>query len=306
MTNSPFPHHFIDSVNHRKLSCYPVNLTGPNPQNNQSNRVIAVVPARLGSTRLPGKALLPIAGKPMICWVAERATAARNVDRVIVATDDQKILEVAQSYGFESVITSTFHKSGTDRIAEVAAQLPDCEIVVNVQGDEPLISPETIENAVSAIEHEMLLPDGASIVTCWEPIDFPADVFNPDLVKIVLDERDYAMCFSRSAVPFPRDAVNRHSSLTNALDAEPELLMLFRKHTDLYVYRKDVLLQFTNWQQTKLEQLEGLEQLRAMEHGVRIKAIQASTRSTGVDTNEDFEKVRSLVEDSQAGNLCLA
>jgi 3-deoxy-manno-octulosonate cytidylyltransferase (CMP-KDO synthetase) len=242
----------------------------------------------------------------MICWVAERATAARNVDRVIVATDDHRILEVAQSYGFESVITSTVHKSGTDRIAEVAAQLPDCEIVVNVQGDEPLISPDTIENAVSAIEQEMLLPNGAAIVTCWEPIDLPYDVFNPDLVKIVLDERDYAMSFSRSAVPFPRDAVNRHGSLTNALDAEPELLMLFRKHTGLYVYRKDVLLQFTNWKQTKLEQLEGLEQLRAMEHGVRIKAIQASTRSTGVDTNEDFEKVRSLIEDSLAGKLCLA
>lgn len=297
---------FIDSVNHRKLSCHPVNLTGPNPQNNQSNRVVAIVPARLGSTRLPGKALLPIAGKPMICWVAERASAARNVDRVIVATDDQKILEVAQSHGFESVLTSTGHKSGTDRIAEVAEHLLDCEIVVNVQGDEPLISPATIENAVSAIEQEMLLTDGAAIVTCWEPIDLPEEVFNPDLVKIVLDERDYAICFSRSVVPFPRDAVNRHGSITNALVEEPELLMLFRKHTGLYVYRRDLLLQFTKWEQTKLEKLEALEQLRAMEHGVRIKAIQATTRSTGVDTNEDFEKVRSMVEDSKVGNLSLA
>lgn len=281
-----------------------MNHTGPNPTNNQLKRVVAVIPARLASTRLPGKALLPIAGKPMICWVAERAAAARNVTQVIVATDDQEILEAAQAYGFDSVLTSPLHKSGTDRIAEVAEHLPDCEIVVNVQGDEPLISPTTIENGVKAIEQEMMLADGASIVTSWEPIESARDLLNPDLVKIVLDERDYALFFSRSPVPFPRDAVKKYGSLEKALLMQPDLLAIFRKHTGFYVYRKDVLLQFTKWQQTRLEKLEALEQLRAMEHGVRIKAIKASTSSTGVDTTEDFEKVKSIVED--AGYVCLA
>ncbi|HET6862807.1 MAG TPA: 3-deoxy-manno-octulosonate cytidylyltransferase [Pyrinomonadaceae bacterium] len=283
-----------------------MNHAGPNPKNNQSNRVVAVIPARLGSTRLPGKALLPIAGKPMICWVAERATAARNVNHVIVATDDRKIMEVAQAHGFDSVLTSSLHKSGTDRIAEVAAHLPDCEVVVNVQGDEPLISPITIENAVSAIEREMELANGASIVTSWEPIESADDVLNPDLVKIVLDERDYALSFSRSPIPFPRDAVTKYGSLEKALAGEADLLALFKKHTGLYVYRKDVLLQFTKWEQTKLEKLEALEQLRAMENGVKIKAIKASTFSTGVDTTADFEKVKGIVEDNNPGYVCLA
>ena len=242
----------------------------------------------------------------MICWVAERAQAARNVNHVIVATDDRKIMEVAQAHGFDSVLTSVLHKSGTDRIAEVAEHLPDCQIVVNVQGDEPLISPITIENAVSALEQEMELADGASIVTSWEPIESAHDVLNPDLVKIVLDERDYALSFSRSPVPFPRDAVKKYGSLEKALAGEPDLLELFKKHTGLYVYRKDVLLDFTKWAQTKLEKLEALEQLRAMEHGVKIKAIKATTFSTGVDTTEDLEKVKSIVEDSTAGYFCMA
>lgn len=264
-----------------------------------------MVPARLASTRLPRKALLPIAGKPMICWVAERAAAARNVDQVIVATDDQEILETAQACGFDSVLTSPAHKSGTDRIAEVAAQLSDCEIVVNVQGDEPLISPITIENAVESLKNEMKLPDGASILTSWEPIDSAEDLLNPDLVKIVLNERDYALYFSRSPVPFPRDAVKKYGSLAAALEIEPQLLELFKKHTGLYVYRKDILLQFTRWEQTRLEKLEALEQLRAMEHGVKIKAIKAHSPSTGVDTFEDLKRVKSIIED-KADNLCLA
>jgi len=261
------------------------------------NHTVAIVPARLASTRLPGKALIEIAGKPMVCWVAERARAARNVNRVIVATDSQQILDVVRSSNIEAVLTSADHTSGTDRVAEVAATIPDAEIIVNVQGDEPLISPQTIERAVDAMSVE-ISKNGAGIVTTWEPIESLADLLNPDLVKVVLDDDDNAVYFSRSPVPYPRDAVKRHGSLEAALKNEPELLKLFRKHTGLYVYRRDVLLEFTKWPQSELEKIEALEQLRALAHGVKIKVVAACTASTGVDTVADLDRVRALVESS--------
>lgn len=274
---------FVDSFCGRKLICYPVNHT------------VAIVPARLASTRLPGKALIEIAGKPMVCWVAERARAARNVDRVIVATDSQQIVDAVRSSDIEAMLTSVHHTSGTDRVAEVAATIPDAGIVVNVQGDEPLISPQTIERAVDAMAAE-IAKNGAGIVTTWEPIESYDDLLNPDLVKVVLDDQNNALYFSRSPVPYPRDAVKRHGSLEAALENEPELLKLFRKHTGLYVYRRDVLLEFTNWPQSELEKIEALEQLRALAHGVKIKLVQACSGSTGVDTIADLDRVRALVE----------
>ena len=274
---------FIDSFRGCKLSCYPVN------------RTVAIVPARLASTRLPGKALIDIAGKPMVCWVAERARLARNVDRVIVATDSQQIVDAVESRGFEAILTAAHHTSGTDRVAEVAAQIPEADIIVNVQGDEPLISPETIERAVDAMAAEISKQDGAGIVTTWEPIDSLDDLLNPDLVKVVLNENELAVYFSRSPMPYPRDAAKRNGSPEAALLNEPELFKLFRKHTGLYVYRRNVLLEFTKWPQSHLEQIEALEQLRALEHGVKIKVVEACATSTGVDTVEDLEKVRELV-----------
>jgi len=258
------------------------------------NHTVAIVPARLASTRLPGKALIEIAGKPMVCWVAERARAARNVDRVIVATDSQQIVDAVHSRDMEAVLTAAHHASGTDRVAEVAAMIPEAEIVVNVQGDEPLISPQTIERAVDA----MAANNRAGIVTTWEPVESYDDLINPDLVKVVLDEDDNAVYFSRSPVPYPRDAVKRHGSLEAALEREPEILKLFRKHTGLYVYRRDVLLEFTKWPQSQLEKIEALEQLRALAHGVKIKVVEACTASTGVDTVDDLERVRALIESS--------
>ena len=288
---------FVDSRWYGKLICYPVNHTGANPQKPNTNAV-AIIPARFSSTRLPGKALIEIAGKPMVCWVAERALAARNVARVIVATDSQQILDAVQSRGYEAMLTRANHASGTDRIAEVAATLTNFEVIVNVQGDEPLISPETIERAVDAMFAETSLPgsEGAGIVTTWEPIDSVADVFNPDVVKIVVDDKGQALYFSRSPVPYPRDAVGAYGTLQAALISDPSLLGQFKKHTGLYVYRRDVLLEFTKWPASQLERIEALEQLRALEHGVKIKAIEASTPSTGVDTSEDLERVRSLVQ----------
>ena len=275
---------FIDSRSGRTLSCYPVN------------RTVAIVPARLASTRLPGKALVEIAGKPMVCWVAERARAARNVDRVIVATDSRQIVDAVEQTGIEAVLTAPDHSSGTDRVAEVAHNIPDAEIVVNVQGDEPMISPATIERAVDTMVHEISKTNGAGIVTTWEPIESREDLLNPDLVKVVLDSDDNAVYFSRSPIPYPRDAVKRHGGSPEvALDNEPELFKLFRKHTGLYVYRREVLLEFTKWPVSRLEQIEALEQLRALEHGVKIKVVEACAASTGVDTIEDLARVRELM-----------
>jgi 3-deoxy-manno-octulosonate cytidylyltransferase (CMP-KDO synthetase) len=274
-----------------------VNQTGDKPQNNPKYKTVAIIPARFASTRLPGKALIEIAGKPMVCWVAERASEARNVDRVIVATDSQEILEAVGARGIEVVLTSSQHTSGTDRVAEVAAGIPEAEIIVNVQGDEPLISPQTIEKAVDVMAAEMQRPDGAGIVTTWEPIVFITELLDANLVKVVVENDDHAVYFSRSPVPHPRDAVKRHGSLEVALEEEPELLKLFRKHTGLYVYQRDVLLEFTKWPQTQLEQIEALEQLRALAHGVKIKVVEACTTSIGVDTPLDLERVRSTISE---------
>jgi 3-deoxy-manno-octulosonate cytidylyltransferase (CMP-KDO synthetase) len=287
-----------------------VNHTGPNPPSNPKIKCVAIIPARYDSVRLPGKALLEIAGKPMICWVVERALAARNVSRAIVATDDKRILDAVKSSGHEAVMTRADHQSGTDRIAEVTASLDDVDIIANVQGDEPLVSPVTIECAVEALAEQgnratgeggkgkCEEADGAEIgiVTTWEPMESAADVLNPDVVKVVVDEHERAIYFSRSPVPYPRDAVRAHGLIETALTKEPSLLATFRKHTGLYVYRRDVLLEFAHWPQSDLERTESLEQLRALEHGVRIKAIKASTPSIGVDTMKDLERVRSIVQ----------
>ena len=223
----------------------------------------------------------------MICRVAEQASAARNVERVIIATDDQRIVSPVEALGFEAVLTRKEHSSGTDRIAEVAATI-DAEIIVNVQGDEPLIAPQTIERAVSALVSNL----SVGIVTAWEPLDDASEVFDPNLVKIVTDETGRALYFSRAPVPWPRDAVRRHETIENALLQEPSLVGAFRKHTGLYVYRREVLLNFTKWPQSALERLESLEQLRALEHGVEILAVEASSRSVGVDTPGDLAIAR--------------
>jgi 3-deoxy-manno-octulosonate cytidylyltransferase (CMP-KDO synthetase) len=270
-----------------------VNRTGDIPQNNHKHTTAAIIPARFASTRLPGKALIEIAGKPMVCWVAERAQAARNVDRVIVATDSEEIVSAVRSRGIEACLTSDRHTSGTDRVAEVAAMIPEAGIIVNVQGDEPLISPATIEKAVDVMSAEIDKgPNGAGIVTTWEQIESYADLVDFDLVKVVVDDDETAIYFSRSPIPFPRDAVKRHGSPEFAFAKEPDLLKLFRKHTGLYVYRRDVLLDFTKWPPSRLEQIEALEQLRALEHGVKIKVIEACSVSIGVDTPKDLERVR--------------
>jgi 3-deoxy-manno-octulosonate cytidylyltransferase (CMP-KDO synthetase) len=254
--------------------------------------VVAIIPARYDSTRLPGKALLEIAGRPMILHVVERALAASNVTRAIVATDDERILECVRNAGHEAVMTSKEHQSGSDRLAEVAAQLDEADVIVNVQGDEPLISPATIERAVD----ELLNADEAQIVTTCEAITDAADVLSADVVKVVSDAGGRALYFSRAPIPYPRDAVKRHGSLENALARDATLLAMFRKHTGLYVYRRGFLLEYTAWPQSELERTESLEQLRALERGAVIKVLEAAAPSIGVDTAEDLERVRALME----------
>jgi len=273
-----------------------VNRTGSNPPNNPKTNVVAIIPARYDSVRLPGKALLDIGGEPMVSRVVERALEARNIDRAIVATDDERIVAAVERNGYEAIMTRRDHRSGTDRIAEVARSLPDVDIVVNVQGDEPMISSATIERAVDALIGE---DTSVGIVTTWEPIEKPEDVLDPSVVKIVIDERDRAIYFSRSAVPYPRDAETQHGSLAIALEKEPGLLATFRKHTGLYVYRRDVLLSFAELPPSRLEQTEHLEQLRALECGFVIKAVQAASPSIGVDTAADLERVRQLFAETR-------
>ena len=240
--------------------------------------------------RLPGKALLEIGGRAMILWVVEAALNAANVGRAIVATDDERILESVHAAGYEAVMTCGDHASGSDRLAEVAATLDDVDVVVNVQGDEPLISPLTIGLAVD----ELLNADEAQIVTTCEPITDAEDVLNSDVVKVVVDAGGRALYFSRAPIPYPRDAVRRYGSLVRALQNDQALVSNFRKHTGLYVYRRGFLLEYTSWPQSELERIEMLEQLRALERGVSIKVIEAVTSSIGVDTQEDLERVREI------------
>ena len=262
------------------------------PTDKNSNQIaVAVIPARYSSSRLPGKPLLKIAGKPLILWVAERALAARSVSRVIVATDDERIFDIVTAAGFEAMMTRDDHASGTDRVAEVARDL-DAKIIVNVQGDEPLIDPETIDRAVN----ELSKSGDVLMATTSEPITETAEVLNPAVVKVVVDGEGYATSFSRNPIPWPNQAVTKHGSIEAALRNEPALLFSFRKHTGLYVYRREFLLEFAGWPQAETERQESLEQLRAIQRGVKIKVVDAASQSIGVDTREDLERVRGLVE----------
>jgi 3-deoxy-manno-octulosonate cytidylyltransferase (CMP-KDO synthetase) len=252
---------------------------------------VAIIPARYSSTRLPGKPLLLFATMPMIMHVVERASRARLVSRVIVATDDKRILEAVRAHGGEAQLTSPALTSGTDRVAEVAAQL-DSEFIVNVQGDEPLIEPSTIDSAVQTLVEE----SHTQISTTSEPISSVDEVFNPNVVKVVTDQRGYALYFSRSPVPYVRLAAGM--TLRETLDADSELLSSYRKHSGLYAYRAQFLQQFAAMEASPLEKIEGLEQLRALENGFAIRVVPVAHRSIGVDTQQDYEQVKRLIEEN--------
>lgn len=248
-------------------------------------RFRVVIPARYASSRLPGKPLVDIAGKPMVVRVAERAVQSGAED-VIVATDDARVLEAVERAGYRVLMTSPEHASGTDRIAEVATMLgcADDDILVNVQGDEPLIPPSLIrECALSLTLHE-----SASIATLAHPLHDEMEFRNPNVVKVVTDEQGYALYFSRAPIPWPRDAFAAGQSLP------PDMPML--RHIGLYAYRASFLAAFGSLAPAPLERLEMLEQLRALWHGYRIAvAITPEAPGAGVDTPEDLARVRTIL-----------
>jgi 3-deoxy-manno-octulosonate cytidylyltransferase (CMP-KDO synthetase) len=224
--------------------------------------------------RLPGKPLADIAGKPMIEHVYRRAAAARGVDAVVVATDDMRIEAAVKKFGGIAVITRPTHRTGTDRIAEVAANL-SCEIVLNVQGDEPLLDPETLEAVIEPLMADPML----EMSTACVPISDRADYDNPNVVKVVKDRRGHALYFSRSPIP--------HFRIPDPASRIPVF-----KHLGLYGFRRNFLLKFATLPQTPLEKAESLEQLRALEHGYHIHTVETRHDSIGVDTPEDLERVR--------------
>jgi 3-deoxy-manno-octulosonate cytidylyltransferase (CMP-KDO synthetase) len=246
-------------------------------------RVTAIIPARYASTRFPGKPLADILGKPMIQWVYERTALSQSINRVIVATDDERIRRAVEGFGGEVRMTRPDHPTGTDRLAEVAAGI-ETDLVVNVQGDEPLIDPRMIDQAVAPLKRG----PGIAMGTLKSPIESIEEYLNPNVVKVVTDRQGFALYFSRAPIPHPRD-------FAADLEAHFSRLEVY-KHIGLYVYRRDFLLTYPKLSATVLEQLEKLEQLRALEHGFRIKVPTTRLTSQGVDTPEDLERVRTLLE----------
>jgi len=249
--------------------------------------IVAVIPARYGSTRFPGKSLALIQGKPMIQWVYERTKRSRLIDRVLVATDDERIMRAVADFGGESVMTSRDHPTGTDRIAEVARGL-NCGIIVNVQGDEPLIEPAMIDEAVGPLVNDAAIVMG----TVCKRIDNAEEAFDPNVVKVVLDEQGFALLFSRAPIPWDRDAWAGKRSLD-----ELTLTAAMYKHIGLYVYRREFLLNYANLPQTDLETVEKLEQLRALGHGHRIRAVVTNYESFGVDIPGDLSKILNRLKE---------
>ncbi|UVE19233.1 3-deoxy-manno-octulosonate cytidylyltransferase [Pseudomonas sp. LS44] len=251
-----------------------------------SQAFTVVIPARYASTRLPGKPLQDIAGKPMVQHVWEQARKSQ-AQRVIVATDDARIVEVCQGFGADVLLTREDHNSGTDRLAEVASQLglSGDAVVVNVQGDEPMIPPVIIDQVAA----NLLAHAEAAISTLAEPIDAAATLFNPNVVKVLTDINGLALTFSRAPLPWARDdfAVSREQLPAG---------IPYRRHIGIYAYRAQFLHDFVTWGPCWLENCESLEQLRALWHGVRIHVADAlQAPPTGVDTAEDLERVRRLL-----------
>jgi 3-deoxy-manno-octulosonate cytidylyltransferase (CMP-KDO synthetase) len=244
-------------------------------------QTIIVIPARYASTRFPGKPLADLWGKPLIQHVYERAGQARAAGRVVIATDDRRIAAAAEGFGAEVVMTSRDHATGTDRVAEVAAGA-EAELVVNVQGDEPLIEPEAVDAAVAPLAADQSIPMG----TLCCPLEEAEGLANPNVVKVVVDGEGFALYFSRLPIPFVRD---------------PSSGVTRQRHIGLYVYRREFLLELASLPPTPLEQAERLEQLRALEHGHRIRVVEVARAWPGVDTPGDLERVR---QQGPAGDPC--
>lgn len=252
--------------------------------------VLAVIPARFQATRLPGKILADIAGKPMIEHVYRRAEAAARVHAVLVATDDERIADAVRAFGGAAVMTGADHTSGTDRIAEVVRQLP-CRAVVNLQGDEPLIEPATIDAAVAPLVDEPT----AEMSTVSRPFASADEFHSPHVVKVVTNLAGDALYFSRAPIPASVPSAASPYALRATRDKLAAVPSEARAHVGLYVYRRDILLKLASLPPAALELLESLEQLRALAHGIRIRVVHTRHVAAGVDTPADLERVRQLM-----------
>lgn len=257
-------------------------------------KVVVVIPARFNSTRFPGKPLALLKGKPIIQYVYERASSADLIDTILIATDDKRIFDAVTDFGAKAVMTSSAHTCGTDRVAEVAKNI-DCEIVVNVQGDEPFIRPEMIEDTV-----RLLVDDpGASISTLVKKTNNIEEIFSPDVVKVIMDREGFAMYFSRAPIPYYRDEFSELRVTSYGLQAEETRTRNTQhatrsiecyKHIGIYGFRKSALLNFSTMQRGRLEMIEELEQLRALENGIKIKVKETEHDTFGIDTIKDLKK----------------
>ena len=246
------------------------------------SKAVGIIPARWGSTRFPGKALHPIAGQPLLRWVWQRCRRATKLDQLIIATDDFRIAEAAFEWGAEVAMTSGNHASGTDRIAEVAAKLKQFAHIINIQGDEPLIDPKLIDRLVRELQRDKKL----EMITAAHPFENPRDAESPHQVKVVVNGNGDALYFSRAAIPFIRDRTGTAA---------------YFRHQGIYGYRRDLLLRFVRWKTSALERAEALEQLRALENGVRIHVLLTKTGSPGVDTPEDAAAVAASLCEAPGG-----
>lgn len=244
---------------------------------NNKMKFLGVIPSRYASTRLEGKPLKDICGHTMIEWVYKR-TKLSNLDEVVVATDDERIYGEVERFGGKAILTSKEHENGTSRIAEVCTKYEDYDVIVNVQGDEPLIEPEMINSIINSFKED----DTISMSTLKYKIDTMEEIENPNYVKVITDKKGYALYFSRSVIPYPRK-----------LDIQN-----YYKHVGIYGYKRDFVVEYAKMEPTPLELSESLEQLRALENGYRIKVIETPYKIIGVDTQEELEKVREYIKEN--------
>ena len=240
-------------------------------------KFLGVIPSRYASTRLEGKPLKDICGHTMIEWVYKRTKLA-NLDEVVVATDDERIYKEVERFGGKAILTSKEHENGTSRIAEVCTKYEDYDVIVNVQGDEPLIEPEMINSIINSFKED----DTISMSTLKYKIDTMEEIENPNYVKVITDKKGYALYFSRSVIPYPRK-----------LDIQN-----YYKHVGIYGYKRDFVVEYAKMEPTPLELSESLEQLRALENGYRIKVMETPYKIIGVDTQEELEKVREYIKEN--------
>ena len=240
---------------------------------------IGIIPARYSATRFDGKVLAEIAGKPMIQHVWERAKKAKFLDDLIIAADDERIVSAVEKFGGKAVFTAKGHRSGTDRLTEIANSL-EVKVVVNIQGDEPLIEPSMIDLLIRTI----LDDEDVVMATMAKKITDETEITNSNVVKVITDKNDFALYFSRSPIPYVRNE-----------DLTPEERVIY-KHIGIYAYTKDFLFMLTNMPSSRLEKIEKLEQLRALENGHKIKVLETKFDTIGVDTPEDLERVKGLIK----------